>query len=110
MPADVTSLRDARSQRTRAECHAMLDAHGSWLDANPEKRLEVDHYWLREQERYLARVERQLAGGVYLRGPRKGRPYDARERRRKEEWASRLRASIARRRGSVAALEGFRRP
>lgn len=53
-------------------------------------------------QRALRRVEQRLREGIYRRGPRRGQPFDAPGRADYEQWAERLRETIARNRARAA--------
>ena len=56
--------------------------------------------------RNLARLERRLAGGICVSGPRRGRPLDAKYRRRLERWRENLRRAIPATRQVLAHCDG----
>ena len=78
--------------------------HTVYLEAHPEERERLRAFCLDRTEEDLARVLKELAGGVYLTGPRRGKPYLPRYRRQKEEHAEQLRESLAQLRGTRGAV------
>jgi len=69
--------------------------HAQYLEAHPEEQVELYSFCLRTTEGLLASLEKQLADGVYLKGRRKGQPYDARRRREIEKHARKVRGALA---------------
>lgn len=93
------------TRRARVELDELLAASQARLAADPHELAAIARGQLAGDLRTLARVERQLSGGVYLRGPRKGQALDRDSRSRLEAHATALRAAIAHNRGRVACVE-----
>ncbi len=49
---------------------------------------------IRVWDKRIGRLEEQLAEGVYVRGPRRGVPYDPRDEQQKREWLGRMRGRV----------------
>jgi len=64
-------------------------------ESNPRELLELMRAVLPYEERALQRAEARVLAGVYALGPRKGQPFDARDRAIKEARAKELRGSVA---------------
>ena len=71
------------------------------LEDQPDESEGLTTYAIRRGEEMLARLEAEIAGGVYESGPHKGQGFHPLIRRQKEEHAEQLRAELARQRGGV---------
>jgi len=84
-------------------------ARGRLRPASVDWKAEAEEFYRKHpdylvirHDRRLARLEKQLAGGVYLHGPRKGQPLDERTRALKESAAQRERVWLAAHPGPAA--------